>query len=322
MPFLFIGCGVDVQKATLPSSDNVYLRAFFSYNDGDSSRYGIDDRMIEDISNATESIKVAIYNLTSDEIRDALIDAYSAGVDVSVYTDDSNKDDEDIIMLKNSGIPVYDDHNKYALMHDKFMVIDNKIVWSGSTNYTEQSFYKNYENAVRIVDHGVANFYAQEFLEMISDTLIPKPYISPKLEIYFSPEDNFRERLLTLINKATTSIHFMIYSFTNKEIADALINAQDRGVEVEGVFDKSWSSNRYSKDEYLEDAGIDIKYDGNPYTLHDKVMIIDDEIVVTGSYNFTNSANDKNEENSLIIKDISIANKYENEFDKIYLEAE
>ncbi len=278
--------------------------------------------MVDDISMANRSIKVAIYNLTSDNIRDALIQAHDYGIDVSVYTDDSNKNDEDIAILKQNGIPVYDDHNKYALMHDKFMVIDDRIVWTGSTNYTAQSFYRNYENAVRIVDSGVANFYAQEYLEMISDTLVPKPYISQDLEIYFSPEDKFREsKLLPLINRAKKSIHFLIYSFTNKEIANALINAYNRGVEIKGVFDKSWSTNRYSKDEYLKDTGIDIKYDSNPYTLHNKVMIIDDKIVVTGSYNFTNSADSKNEENSLVIKNEQIADRYEDEFERIYEKA-
>ena len=294
------------------------MRAFFSYTDGNSSKYGIDDRMIEDISNATQSIKVAIYHLTSDNIRDALIDAYNSGVDVKVFTDDGSENDTDIIALKNAGIPVRDDNNSNSLMHNKFMIIDGKILWSGSTNYTYSAFYRNNENAVRIENENIASFYSQQFDELYNDDIKSGSLNSSKLEIYFSPEDNFRQRMIALINSATTSIHFLIYSFTNKEIADALIDAQNRGVEVEGVVDEDWSSNQYSKDEYLINAGIDLKYDGNPYTLHDKVMIIDDNIVITGSYNFTNSANDRNAENSLVIKDNTIANEYENEFEKIY----
>lgn len=274
--------------------------------------------MIEDISNATQSIKVAIYHLTSDNIRDALIDAYNSGVDVKVFTDDGSENDTDIIALKNAGIPVRDDNNSNSLMHNKFMIIDGKILWSGSTNYTYSAFYRNNENAVRIENENIASFYSQQFDELYNDDIKSGSLNSSKLEIYFSPEDNFRQRMIALINSATTSIHFLIYSFTNKEIADALIDAQNRGVEVEGVVDEDWSSNQYSKDEYLINAGIDLKYDGNPYTLHDKVMIIDDNIVITGSYNFTNSANDRNAENSLVIKDNTIANEYENEFEKIY----
>jgi phospholipase D len=112
----------------------------------------------------------------------------------------------------------------------------------------------------------------------------------------------------------------MIYAFTDKDIADALIKAYNRGVVVKGVFDEDFNTNKYSQYNYLKDNNIDVLVDGNEFLLHDKVMIIDKNIVITGSYNFTLSANNKNAENSLVIISPQIYQKYKNEFFKIYKE--
>ncbi len=315
---LLTGCGTPVGGADQGIAEDPNLSVFFSDTDGESRRYGIDNRMIEDITHAQRRIRVAIYHLTSEPLTEALIDAHRSGIDVEVYTDDGHAGDTEMVALKNGGISVRDDGDDGALMHDKFMIIDSQIVWSGSTNYTPSAFYKNDENAVRIEDAVVAATYAKEFEALYTHAaVVPQPYTSDALEIYFSPENDFRGRMLTLIDHATTSIHFLIFSFTNRAIADALIRAAHRGVEVKGVFDKGWSGNRYSKDEYLSDAGIDVAYDANPYTLHDKVMILDGKTVITGSYNFTNSANDRNAENALVIHKEAIADVYENAFDAV-----
>jgi len=294
---------------------------FFSKTTGMPYSGGIDDRIIADISHAQSSIYLAIYEITNDRIRDALIDAHTRGVDVSIVTDDGSKDDDDIITLESAGITVLNDEKKSALMHNKFMIIDDRILWSGSTNYSYYAFYRNYENAVRISSHAIADFYTDEFFELQNHHAIAGILQNSLADIYFSPEDHFKNRLLTLIHQAKQSIYFMIFAFTDKDLADALIDAQKRGVRVKGVFDERFNKNRYSKFDYLKDAGIDVKLDGNPQTLHDKVMIFDDNVTVTGSYNFTLSANSKNAENSLVFTDKTINQQYKNEFYKIYTEA-
>ena len=318
------GCGGSTYSTDDTSGeDSIYessrsIDVYFSQTSGGYSG-GVDELIVSDIENATNSIYLAIYDMTNDKFRDALIDAYESGVKVEIMTDDDHKDDEDIVALKDAGIKVYDDE-KSALMHDKFLVLDGKIVWSGSANYTYYAFYRNNENLVKITDSDVAKFYKKEFDELISHSLKPLVYSSSNLLIYFSPEDDFQTKLISLIDSAKQNIYFMIYAFTDKNVADALIRAKKRGVEVKGIFDEGFNSNQYSKYEYLKDAGVDVKVDGNSFRLHDKVMMFDGNTVVTGSYNFTISANEDNSENSLVIKDEDIYQKYQNEFFKIYQE--
>ncbi len=203
-------------------------------------------------------------------------------------------------------------------MHNKFLIIDNNFIWSGSGNYNYYSFYRNYENFVKINKSLIAKVYSEEFEELKSGAKESGIYFGKYIEIYFSPEDNFKQRVIELINKATKSIEFMIYSFSDQDIADALIEAKNRGVDVKGLFDASWSKNQYSKDEYLQNRDINISYSNSKRLLHDKVMIIDANITITGSYNFTISANSENRENSIILKSNKIAKKYMLEFERIY----
>lgn len=313
--FLFSGCQ-KIGDSYQNSTENIQV--FFSKTSGAPYEDGIDDLMIDDIRHAQSFIYIAIYQITNDKIRDALVYAHDSGIDVQIITDDSSKYDEDITYLKNSGIEVVDDNKTSGLMHNKFMIVDNLIVWSGSINYTYYAFYRNYENAVRIVDSDIASFYKDEFFELKHHNEIAEVFHNSILDIYFSPEDNFKNKLISLINEAKDSIYFMIFAFTDKDVADAMIDAKNRGVEIKGVFDEEFNSDQYSKFDYLKDANIDVKLDGNTQTLHDKVMIIDNRITVTGSYNFTLSANSRNAENSLVIYGKTISGLYKNEFDKIY----
>jgi phosphatidylserine/phosphatidylglycerophosphate/cardiolipin synthase-like enzyme len=257
--------------------------------------------------------------MTNDKFKDALISAYNRGLEVKIMVDDDHKDDEDIVALKNAGIEVFDD-NRSALMHNKFLIVDKRVVWSGSTNYTYYAFYRNNENAIRIENSSIALFYKQQFDELVAHSTNQLIYDSDVVDIYFSPEDDFKTKLISLIDSATFNIYFMIYAFTDKDVADALIRAKNRGVFVRGVFDEGFNANQYSKYDYLKNAGVDVKLDGGSFTLHDKVMIFDGITVVTGSYNFTISANQNNAENSLIIDNSLIYQKYENEFVRIYNE--
>jgi phosphatidylserine/phosphatidylglycerophosphate/cardiolipin synthase-like enzyme len=136
-------------------------------------------------------------------------------------------------------------------------------------------------------------------------------------EVYFSPNGKCEERLIYWINKANKSIHVMIYSFTLDIVGDALVNAYNRGVEVKIVMEKDQLS-EYSEYYKLKKAGVEVKLDSNPASMHNKVAIIDGWIVITGSYNWSQSAETKNNENMIIIKSKSLAEVYELEFQKIW----
>ncbi len=326
----YTGCGKTVRlpdqtlppAETLPEQSGIKINVFFSQTSGNyHNGGGIDDLLIESIDHAKEEILIAIYALTNDRIRDAIVKAYERGVRVQLFTDDGALFSDDIKYLTQKGIIVKSDEDPSALMHDKFTVIDNKIVWTGSCNYTYYAFYRNNENLVKITGTKIAEVYRKEFQEMWNDTLLTKPYRSDTIEVYFSPEDDFETRLLELITHAKKEIRFLAFAFTDEEVAQALVQKAREGVIVQGVFDEKQNSyQKSSQYNYLKQNGIDVRLDGNKFTLHDKVMIIDDT-VVTGSYNFTQKANDTNNENVVVVHNEAFKTRFMKEFSKIYAEA-
>jgi len=307
---------------TVATDDGIKINAYFSQTSGNYNEGGgIDDLLITDINNAENEILVAIYSLTNDRIRDAIINAYKRGLRVLIYTDEKELFKDDMKIIKETGIQVLSDEDTHALMHDKFTIIDQKTVWSGSCNYTYYAFYRNNENLVKIRSSKIAKVYRDEFFELWNRKLIEKAYVSSSIEIYFSPEDDFKERLLGLIANAKKKIYFLAFAFTDEDIAEALLIKAQEGVIIKGVFDEKQNSyQKSSQYTYLKEEGLDVKLDGNKFTLHDKIMIIDDT-VVTGSYNFTDKANDTNNENSIVVHNNAFTARYLEEFQKIYAQA-
>jgi len=252
----------------------------------------------------------------------ANLSAHKRGVEVEVVTDDKKVNSKKYKQLKKAGILVKDDKNRKALMHNKILIIDDETVWIGSANFTVYSFYRNHDNFLRIKDSEIASYYDDKFKKLYKNDLSKTDaFISSdrKVEIYFSPDANFEKRIISLIKSAKKEIDFLAFAFTNKKIADALIDAKKIGVKVQGVFDKSQNTyQKYSRYKYLKANNLDVKLDKNKFKLHSKTIIIDEKIVVTGSYNFTKKANSKNAENSIVIFNKDIAKKYTDNFYQIF----
>jgi phosphatidylserine/phosphatidylglycerophosphate/cardiolipin synthase-like enzyme len=114
-------------------------------------------------------------------------------------------------------------------------------------------------------------------------------------------------------------VRFLAYSFTQDELAEALLQRSLEGIDVTGVMEaRQVESNVGSDYERFRGAGLDVRLDANPSNMHHKVLIIDDSIVVTGSYNFSRSAEERNDENTLVIHDPAIAAQYLAEFQEIF----
>lgn len=134
--------------------------------------------------------------------------------------------------------------------------------------------------------------------------------------------DGCADLLIDLINRANKSIHVMIYSFTLDKIADALIDAKLRGVDVRILVEKEKAYQRGSEIPRLIEAGVEVALDSNPNLMHHKVMIVDEKIVVTGSYNWSWSAENRNDENLIVILGSEAAAIYEAEFESLWSGAE
>ena len=128
--------------------------------------------------------------------------------------------------------------------------------------------------------------------------------------VYFSPKGGCTQAIVSDLHKAKTSILMQAYSFTSAPIAKALLEAHKRGVKVEVILDKSQLTEKYSSVTFLYNSGIPTRIDAAHAIAHNKVMIIDGETLITGSFNFTKAAEDKNAENLLVIRDRTLAARY------------
>jgi phosphatidylserine/phosphatidylglycerophosphate/cardiolipin synthase-like enzyme len=121
-------------------------------------------------------------------------------------------------------------------------------------------------------------------------------------EVFFSPNGGATEAIVREIGKARQEILVQAYSFTSKPIAKALLDAKKRGISIIAVLDKSQRMERYSAATFLVNAGILVYIDDKHAIAHDKIIIIDRCTLITGSFNFTKAAEEKNAENLLVIK--------------------
>lgn len=141
---------------------------------------------------------------------------------------------------------------------------------------------------------------------------------SNSVQVYFSPEGGCEQAVIRTINSAKKTIDVAIYSFTSRKIAQSLVAAKKRGVRIRIIMDKDQNRSKYSKKRYLQKYRIPIATNRGEGLMHHKFAVIDTQIVITGSYNWTVSANMYNHENLLIIKSPELAKIYEKEFTKMW----
>ena len=303
---------------------------YFSEVNGANSGFSLEKLLVIKLSSATMKIDAALYHLDSKPVADALIKAHNRDVKVQVFTENDNAEEQEIQRLLLERIPVRDDGDNEGYMHHKFIVVDERYVWTGSYNTTYNGAYKNNNNAVWIDSEPLADNFTQEFREMFlsgqfgksSDPYIPYPQITlsdgTTIFTYFAPENDTISPLLKEITSAEKSIYFMAFSFTHDKLGEAIRNRFMSEIAVEGVFDENQIT-KYSEYTPMKELGMQVKIDETPGTMHHKVIIIDEETVVTGSYNFSRNAETQNSENLLIIKgNKDIARAYLDEFNKLY----
>lgn len=290
---------------------------------------GLDSPLAASIDAARLTVDVAVYSLNLRSVRDALIRAHERGVQVRVVMESDNMDGSAPQALVEAGIPVLGDRRE-GLMHDKFIVIDRSEVWMGSMNFTFSGTYEDNNQLILFRSVKMAENYTKEFEEMFVDDMFgdsivpetPNPKVTiddTQIEVYFSPDDGVASPLLDLLNNAQESIHFMAFSFTTDEFGEAIRMQAENGLTVAGVMEEEQvKSNIGTEYDLFKQAGLDVFTDGNEGQMHHKTMIIDGSIVVTGSYNFSRSAETRNDENLIVIYDQDIADFYMQEFQRIY----
>jgi len=156
-------------------------------------------------------------------------------------------------------------------------------------------------------------------LVLLSVALFPRPAARaievdigrvPPIEVYFSPRSGATEAIVREISQARSEIRVQAYSFTSAPIAEALLKAHRRGIQVEVILDKSQRTQKYSSSTFLANARIPTYIDAEHAIAHTKIIIIDRSVVITGSFNFTKAAEEKNAENLLVIRSKELAKPY------------
>jgi phosphatidylserine/phosphatidylglycerophosphate/cardiolipin synthase-like enzyme len=130
------------------------------------------------------------------------------------------------------------------------------------------------------------------------------------IEVYFAPGSEPIEAIVRELNSAKKTVHLQAYSFTSTDVAKALTDAEKRGVKVVAILDRSNRTKNYSAADFLVHENVETYIDSMHPISHNKIIIIDDSVVLTGSVNFT-KASEKNAENLLVIRDADLAKKYE-----------
>ena len=305
------------------------LEVYFSEVNGAVSVPNLEERLVNKLTSATSVVDAALYDLDSKSIATELINAHNREVKVRVFTENSHGEEEEIQRLLREGIPVRDDGDNDGYMHHKFVIIDQRYVWTGSYNTTYNGAFKNDNNVVWIDSVPLAENFTKEFQviyssrgeEKLPQEQIPNPKVTlsdgTQISTYFAPGSKTIPPLLDEINSAQKSINFIVFSFTHDKIGKAMRDQYENGIKVGGVFDENQIT-KYSEYDPMKKLGMSVTIDETSGTMHHKVIIIDEETVITGSYNFSRNAEIRNSENLLIIKNNKdVAQAYIDEYNRL-----
>ncbi len=315
--------------------------------------------LIQKINNAKRSIDVALYSLSGTvgaNIANALVNAKNRGVKIRVIGEYDTRTTAPWSTLTNNGIPYINDsygiNDASGLHHNKFFIIDYRggapdSIWviTGSWNPTDPGTNDDRQNLVLIQDVALAGAYTVEFEEewgsssetpnsansrfgsrKLNNT--PHNFVirGVKVQNYFSPSDGTTSRIAKTLGKAEKSINGALMTFTRRDLADTIISVKNRNRKARLVLSNDTDSG--TQFPYLQSNGVDIRLKGfSNGLLHHKYAIVDAEpfgytpYVITGSHNWSSSAENSNDENTLIIQDEQIANFYLQEFAARYYEA-
>lgn len=300
------------------------------------------DTMVAYIDRAQTSLDIAAYNINNQVITDAINDALDRGVTIRYIAEGQNAN----IGLGglNSSIPVLFRENATGSgMHNKFILIDydsmdESYVLTGSTNLTNNNLFTDLNNLIILQDRALAKSFTIEFNEMwgssgampnasesrfgadkINNT--PRDFTigGKKVELYFSPSDGTTNGIIEALETTNASIDFALLLLTQNALADKLVEkSNDFFIDVRGMLnDVNPSGSDYQQ---LLDAGVFVVEHTPEYSLHHKYAIVDhadldsDPLVITGSHNWSASAESVNDENTLVVHDADIVNQYFQEF--------
>jgi phosphatidylserine/phosphatidylglycerophosphate/cardiolipin synthase-like enzyme len=321
----------------------------------------LEHEILRFIAGARHSLDIAVQELDSEPVTQALLDAAFNGISIRMFTEQDylkaerppriiprpgqtpdqarldaqwqerrrpkdRKTNRDIhAALLRSGIDVKADLNP-QIFHQKFIVRDyrnnrsqgNAALLTGSTNFTATGTHRNLNHLLVFNDHRICKSYAREFEELRAGFFgamrrrerdIPKT-VNLKgvpVRVLFAPDDLPELEVVKQMLKASRRLDFAVFTFSQSSgIDDALVMLHKARIRIRGVLDKGQGGRDWAASHWLHEAGIQVHLSdpgklAGLGKLHHKLMVIDDDIVVAGSMNYTRPANEYNDENLFVI---------------------
>ncbi|MCS6971455.1 MAG: phospholipase D-like domain-containing protein [Leptospiraceae bacterium] len=306
----------------------------------------VDEELIRLIDNAQRYVYLAVYNFNKTSVVQAVLRAFQRNLDVRVVgdIDEFYTSGYQAMFFNNINMTL---GNSSGIQHNKFAVVDDRFVFTGTGNISETDMVRNNNNWYIIENPDVVRIYKEEFLQMhnglfasqkrqrsVNTTTVVNNY---PLEIYFSPYqgNEAMDRIIELVESATQSIHYMIFAYTHDELDAAMVKmARQKGIPVYGIHDSTFVtgvseeapklySAIFNNDGSLHPTGPFVRWDGNENTsvknnpahggkMHCKTVLIDAGTekakMATGSFNWSNNAINNNDENVIIVHQPRVVN--------------
>ncbi|MES9942390.1 MAG: phospholipase D-like domain-containing protein [Candidatus Thiodiazotropha sp. 6PLUC2] len=307
--------------------------AFFAGPQAQGAPDDLEKVVVDFINQAQKRLEIAVQELESEPIAKAIIAARQRKVLVKLVIEQSylkrtppkadpwnpggknelNREIHDAILRSNIDVKV--DYNS-NIFHQKFIVRDRKAVLTGSTNFTPTGTHKNLNHIVIVENPKVAKVYAREFKEIQEGRFgrrneghdpHPKELVVSDIpiKILFAPDHNPEMEIMKQMMKARQRIDFAIFTFAKSSgIDDTMLRLLEIGMPIKGVFDSKQGAQDWSPVKTLAKQGAKLFAAGNKDKLgkvHHKLMVLDNQVVIAGSFNYTGSANLLNDENIIIL---------------------
>lgn len=284
--------------------------------------------VLSQINNSTHTIDIALYGYQSiPEIEKALVNAKQRGVSINIVYDENSYYPQTTRLIKLANISSTD--TPKILMHNKFIIFDDSTTITGSMNFAPTGFSEFNSNCVFLIKSPeIARIYKQEFNQMLSGKFHQEKITiqtktininDTKVTPYFSPKHKtITKEIIPLINSAKNYIYIPTFLLTHDGLANALINAKNRNVTVKIITDATNINSTRSKIKLLRNSGIEIKTENFAGKMHAKTILIDDKYIIAGSMNFSNSGENRNDENCLIIENEKLTKNYKEFFEYLW----
>lgn len=313
--------------------------------------------MVNLVDQAQSTIRFAVMGFTNEELVDAFIRAFDRGVTIEMVGDAGHIYNSGYMRFADRHIPM-SIGNMAHIMHDKFMVVDDRFVFASTANWSDSDLFQNSNNFAMIDSPPIAADFTAEHQQMFQGLFSNNKIAidngrvyqlgDTEVEVWFSPNEDAMGRILELVDAAQESVRFTIFAMTKDQLGSALIRKHqelvDKGIVEEGdietgvvgVIDQSQlhSNGQYHEAFRLLGAEIPLRLDGNNAEslpgdyqagggrLHSKTMVIDPDgenpIVISGSFNWSASASQSNDEYLMVFHGKRIAQLYKEYFAYLY----